>query len=102
MNSTTNSAFELTGTVQEVGRVGLEWTNADTASHTLALGNAVTFRNRFPAAPSSITFTSQSQSSFTGNPSAFVPDRDGFGVFSYQTIPALGTAWWFGSYTAVA
>ncbi len=103
MSSTTNSAFELTGSVQEVGRLGMEYSNADTASHTLAGGGATNFRNRFPASPSSITFSSLSQSGgFTGNPSTFTVDRDGFGYFSYQTIPALGTVWWFGTYTAVA
>ena len=66
------------------------------------MGNSVTFRSRFPATPSSITFSPLSQNNFTGNPSTFVTDRDGFGLYSYQTIPALGTAWWFGTYTAVA
>ena len=102
MSAGVNSAFELTGSVQETGRCGMEWSNADTASHSLAMGNSVTFRNRFAATPSSITFSPLSQNNFTGNPSTFVTDRDGFGLYSYQTIPALGTAWWFGTYTAVA
>jgi len=103
MSSTTNSAFELTGSVQEIGRLGMEYSNADTASHSLAGGGSVTFRNRFPATPSSITFSSLNQSSgFSGNPSTYFADRDGFGFYSYQTIPALGTVWWFGTYTAVA
>jgi hypothetical protein len=103
MSSSQNSAFELTGTVQEVGRCGIEWSNADTASHSLAMGGSVTFRNRFPATPSSITFTALNQAGgFTGNPSTYFADRDGFGLYSYQTIPALGTVWWFGTYTAVA
>jgi hypothetical protein len=103
MSSTTNSAFELTGSVQEIGRLGMEYSNADTASHSLAGGGSVTFRNRFPATPSSITFSSLNQSSgFSGNPSTYFADRDGFGFYSYQTIPALGTVWWFGTYTAIA
>jgi len=103
MSSATNSAFELTGSVQEVGRLGMEWSNADTATRTLAGGGATNFRNRFPASPSSITFSSLSQSSgFSGNPSTFTVDRDGFGYFSYQSIPAFGTVWWFGTYTAIA
>jgi hypothetical protein len=103
MSSTTNSAFELTGTVQEIGHCALQWSNADTAIRTLSLGSSVTFRNRFPAAPSSITFSSLSQASgFSGNPSTYFPDRDGFGLYSYQSIPALGTVWWYGTYTAVA
>ena len=73
------------------------------AAHPPAGGGATHLRNRFSASPSSITFSSLSQSSgFTGNPSTFTVDRDGFGYFSYQTIPALGTVWWFGTYTAVA
>jgi hypothetical protein len=84
MSSTVNSAFELTGTVREVGRVGMEWSNADSATRTLA-GGGVTFRNRFPATPSSITFSALNTSSgFSGSPSTYA-DRDGFGVFSYQT-----------------
>jgi hypothetical protein len=103
MSSTTNSAFELTGTVQEVGRCALQWSNADTATRTLGMGGSVTFRNRFPATPSSITFSSLSQSGgFSGNPNTYFPDRDGFGLYSYQSIPALGTVFWYGTYTAVA
>jgi hypothetical protein len=103
MSSTVNSAFELTGSVQETGRLGLEWTNADTALHTLALGGAVTFRNRFPAAPSSITLTPSSVGGgFSGNPSTFSVDRDGFGFFSFQSMTGLQNMYWFGRYTAVA
>jgi hypothetical protein len=61
------------------------------------------FRNRFPATPSSITFSALNTSSgFSGNPSTYFADRDGFGVFSYQTMAALSTVWWFGTYTAIA
>jgi hypothetical protein len=87
MSSTVNSAFELTGTVREVGRVGMEWSNADSATRSLAGGGSVTFRNRFPATPSSITFSALNTSSgFSGSPSSYFADRDGFGVFSYQTM----------------
>jgi hypothetical protein len=103
ISSTTNSAFELTGTVQEIGRLGMEWSNSDTATRTIAGGGSVTFRNRFPATPSSITFSVlNANSGFSGSPSSYFADRDGFGFYSYQTIAALGTAWWFGTYTAVA
>jgi len=103
MSSTTNSAFELSGTVREVGRVGMEWSNADNATRTLAGGGAVTFRSRFPATPSSITFSvSNASSGFSGSPSTFTPDRDGFGFFSYQSVAGFGTVWWFGTYTAIA
>ncbi|MFZ5443272.1 MAG: hypothetical protein ACOZQL_24910 [Myxococcota bacterium] len=103
MSSTVNSAFELTGTVREVGRVGMEWSNADSATRTLAGGGSVTFRNRFPATPSSITFSALNTSSgFSGSPSSYFADRDGFGVFSYQTMAGTSTVWWFGTYTAIA
>ncbi len=103
MSSTVNSAFELTGTVREVGRVGMEWSNADSATRSLAGGGSVTFRNRFPATPSSITFSALNTSSgFSGSPSSYFADRDGFGVFSYQTMAGLSTVWWFGTYTAIA
>jgi hypothetical protein len=63
----------------------------------------VTFRNRFPATPSSITFSALNTSSgFSGSPSSYFADRDGFGVFSYQTMAGLSTVWWFGTYTAIA
>jgi hypothetical protein len=103
ISSTTNSAFELTGSVQEVGRLGMEWSNSDTATRTIAGGGSVTFRNRFPVTPSSITFSVlNANSGFSGSPTSYFADRDGFGFYSYQTIAALGTAWWFGTYTAVA
>ncbi len=103
MSSTVNSAFELTGTVREVGRVGMEWSNADSATRSLASGGSVTFRNRFPATPSSITFSALNTSSgFSGSPSTYFADRDGFGFFSYQTMAGSSTVWWFGTYTAIA
>ena len=103
MSSTVNSAFELTGTVREVGRVGMEWSNADSATRSLASGGSVTFRNRFPATPSSITFSALNTSSgFSGSPSTYFADRDGFGFFSYQTMAGTSTVWWFGTYTAIA
>jgi hypothetical protein len=103
MSSTTNSAFEMSGSVQEIGRLGMEWTNADTATRTLAGGGSVTFRNRFPATPSSLTFSVlNANGSFSGSPSSYFADRDGFGFYSYQSMPSLSTFWWFGTYTAVA
>ncbi len=91
------------GTVREVGRVGMEWSNADSATRTLAGGGSVTFRNRFPATPSSITFSALNTSSgFSGSPTTYFADRDGFGFFSYQTMAGTSTVWWFGTYTAIA
>ena len=103
MSSTVNSGFVLSGTAREVGRLGMEWSNADNATRTLAGGGSVTFRSRFPATPSSITFSELNASSgFSGSPSSYFPDRDGFGFFSYQSLSAFDTAWWFGTYTAIA
>jgi hypothetical protein len=103
MSNTTNSAFELSGTVREVGRLGMEWTNSFNGTRTVAGGGGVTFRNRFPAAPSSITLSVNSASGgFSGTPSTGYADRDGFGFYSYQSLAAAATAYWFGSYTAIA
>ncbi|WP_375743648.1 hypothetical protein NR800_37150 [Corallococcus interemptor] len=100
-----NSAFELTGSgLREEGRFGLEYCNSDTVAHDfLAGGGSVTFRSRFPTAPSSITFTPYATGGgFAGNPTILVPDRDGFAFYSHQTIPALGATYWFGAYIAIA
>lgn len=102
MGSSINSAFELTGTVRETGRLGMEITNSFNATRTVAGGGGVTFRNRFPAAPSSITLAVNSTAGFTGTPSVAYTDRDGFGFWSYQSLAAAATAYWFGSYTAIA
>jgi hypothetical protein len=102
MSNTVNSAFEMTGTVRETGRLGMEFTNSYNATRTVAGGGGVTFRNRFPAAPSSITLSVNSSGGFTGTPSTAYADRDGFGFWSYQSLAAAATAYWFGSYTAIA
>lgn len=39
---------------------------------------------------------------FAGTPSTGYADRDGFGFFSYQSLAGAATAYWFGSYTAIA
>jgi hypothetical protein len=102
MGSTVNSAFELTGTVREQGRLGMEWTNEFNATRSCAGGGGVTFRNRFPAAPSSITLSVHTSGGFSGTPLVSYIDRDGFGFFSFQSLAAAATAYWFGSYTAIA
>jgi hypothetical protein len=103
MSSTTNSAFETNGTIQEIGRIGMEGTNTYNATRTTALGGSVTFRSRFPSTPSSLTFSLLNASSgWSGTPSPFFIDRDGFGYFDYQTVSSNTTIWWFGKYTAVA
>jgi len=103
MSGTVNSGFELGGTVREVGRVGIQLTNPHDTSRTVSSGHAVTFRNRFPATPSSITFSAtSSSSSFSGTPNTFSTNRDGFGVYTYQLLSAGLTTWWYGNYTAIA
>lgn len=103
MSSTTNSAFETNGTIQEIGRIGMEGTNTYNATRSMALGGSVTFRSRFPATPSSVTFSLLNASSgYSGTPSPYFIDRDGFGYYDYQTVSGNTTIWWFGKYTAVA
>jgi len=102
MGSVVNSAFELTGPVRETGRLGMEITNSYNATRTIAGGGGVTFRNRFPAAPSSITLAMNTTGGFTGTPSVAYADRDGFGFWSYQSLAGGASAYWFGSYTAIA
>ncbi|ATB45935.1 hypothetical protein [Corallococcus macrosporus] len=99
-----NTSFELAGSVREVGRLGLQYSNSDTAAHdNLSGGGSVTFRSRFPGVPSSITLSPYATSgSFVGNPTVMVPDRDGFAFYSHQNLPGLAATYWFGSYTAVA
>lgn len=97
------TGFEMTGPVLEVGRLGLAWTNADAVVRNLSAGGSVTFRNRFPGQPSSITLSPLSQSAaFVGNPSVFVPDRDGFAFVSSQSVAGLGFIFWLGTYSALA
>jgi hypothetical protein len=103
MSDSVNSAFETTGSVQEIGRLGFETANTYTSTRTVALGGAVTFRSRFPAAPSSITLAEDdSNISWSGTPYVYQTDRDGFAYYSYQSVSAGGAVWWFGRYTAIA
>lgn len=99
-----NSTFVTSGAITETGRLGMEGTNTYNASRTMALGGGVTFRSRFPAAPSSITLAvSTASSSWSGTATVYEIDQDGFAFFSYQSgVGSMSTIWWFGSYTAVA
>jgi len=92
----------MTGTTQEVGRLGFETHNTYNATRTMAVGGANTFRSRFPATPSSITFTETSSANAGGLPSLWDADRDGFGFFDYVSVASNTTIYWFGTYTAVA
>lgn len=103
-STTSNTSFELTGSVREVGRLGLQYSTSDTVAHdNLAGGGSVTFRSRIPTAPSSITLTPYATSgNFVGNPTVMVPDKDGFALYSHQNLQGLAATYWFGAYTAVA
>jgi hypothetical protein len=80
MGANVNSAFRTTGTIREVGRVGLHGMNTHDSLRTMELGGVATFRARFPAAPSSITFNaSDSSATWSGTPNLVSVDRDGFG-----------------------
>jgi len=102
MSATVNSAFEMTGSTREVGRLGYESHNTYNATRNMAVGGANTFRSRFPATPSSITFSETSSYNTDGPPSLWDADRDGFGFFDYVNVAANSTLYWFGTYTAVA
>ena len=103
MGLLTNSAFELRGTIREVGRLALQATNTDSSSRILSAGVPITFRNRFPAIPSSITFSANEVSpNWGGDPVSSDPTRDGFVAYTYQYIQSLTTFWWHGTYTAIA
>jgi hypothetical protein len=103
MSASTNSAFETVGTIQEVGRLGFQGSNTYSATRTITLGAAVTFRSRFPAAPSSITLSEDTSGfSWSGTPMVYEIDRDGFAYYSYQPLSANSTTWWYGRYTTVA
>ena len=103
MGSTVNSAFETTGSIREVGRVGLHGMNTHDAQRTMELGGVVTFRSRFSTPPSSITFNvSESSNNWSGTPTPVSIDRDGFGYVHSQRVAADTAVWWFGTYTAIA
>ena len=102
MASTTNSAMEVSGDVQEIGRVGIRATNPLTTGATLSAGGTVTFRNRFPGTPSSISFTHLQSSNWSASPALIQPDRDGFSYYGYQYLNGNVTGWWYGLYTATA
>ena len=66
-------------------------------------GGAVTFRSRFPSAPSSITLSPiETSIGWSGNPSVTAATQDGFGYYASQSVAAAASAYWYGSYTAVA
>lgn len=103
MGALVNSSIEATGTVREHGQIGMHGTNSDTATRTIALGGATTFRARFPSTPSSITLTpSNTSSNWQGSVWLWTSSRDGFGFYTYQNVTAGAHVWWHGSYDAIA
>ena len=97
-----NSAFTTNGVISEIGRLGYESHNTYNATRNMAVGGANTFRSRFPATPSSITFSETSSFNAGGAPDLWDADRDGFGYFDYVNVAANTTLYWFGTYQAVA
>ena len=102
MSSTTNSAMEVYGDIRETGHIGIRGTNQSTSGTTITAGGTVTFRNRFPSTPSSISFTLLDNSNWSGSPIVVQPDRDGFSYYAYQYLESDITGWWYGLYTAIA
>ncbi|MBK7537581.1 MAG: hypothetical protein IPI49_19855 [Myxococcales bacterium] len=95
--------FVATGAMAVHGRVGLQWSNANTAPQALSAGTAVTYRTRLAAPPSSVTLGVLSASAgFVGVPVVSLVDPDGFVLSSTQTLAGLATAWWHGFYLAIA
>ena len=103
MSILTNSAFDTHGTIREVGRLALQATNSYSSSRVVSAAVPITYRNRFPAIASSVTFSANDVSSnWSGSPVLTDPTRDGFVVYSYQYTASQATFWWFGTYTAIA
>jgi hypothetical protein len=98
----TNSAFEMTGAMQEEGRIGLGWSNPGSGTIEVANAGACTFRNRFAATPSSITLSVNYHTAGSTVPSVVSANRDGFGYYGYRTLAAGSYGFWVGSYTATA
>lgn len=97
------AALELTGPVQQVGHLSVQFSNPGAARTRVTFGGAITFRNRFLATPSSITLTpGDASAGFTGLPAVYRTSRDGFSFYTYQTLDPGQNAWWHGTYTAVA
>ncbi|MBN2527602.1 MAG: hypothetical protein JXR76_14505 [Deltaproteobacteria bacterium] len=103
MSSTVNSAFETTGAIQEIGRIGFQIANNADSGKQLSTGSAVTFRSRFSMAPSSVTLKTGSRSyNWNTIPDVSLVDRDGFACHSWQYVNPNETAFWYGQYTAIA
>jgi hypothetical protein len=103
MGGAVNTAFETSALVTEVGHLSLEATNCGAAALSIAMGCAATFRTRLPAPPSSVTFAPLSTSpGWTGTPSVYRSTRDGLSCYAFSLTDPGRTAWWHGTFTAVA
>lgn len=102
--SLNNSGLEVSGSIQEVGRVALYFTNPEPGGpHMIQAGGAVTFRSRFRNVPSSVTLTPTDVGpNLNGNPQVTSIDRDGFVYFATPVLPPLASTSWLGKYTAIA
>ena len=101
-NVTTHTGFEATGAVREVGRCGGRIRNAEAGARQLANGHGVTFRSRFPANPSSLTFTARTVSPNIPTVAADSITVDGFGFWMTATVAATSSVLWFGDYIALS
>lgn len=99
---TSNSGFQSTGAVREVGRCGSRMRNAEADTRSLAAGHGVTFRSRFSANPSSITLTPLYVSPNIPAVTADGVTVDGFSFWMTANVAANSSVLWFGTYTAIA
>ena len=90
----------MSGPVQENGFCGVKLWNPLTTAANFTAGASVTFRNRFPTAPSSVTLVPRTLSSIYA--SVDMSTRDGF-AFTVQTnsLPSATASAWWGDYTAI-
>ena len=102
VSSTINSAMEVSGDIQETGHIGMREANPLSTGATLLSGGTVTFRNRFPDTPSSISFTRTEIVNWSTWPTVIRADQDGFNYYAYQYLEAYNNGWWYGKYTAIA
>jgi len=102
MSAATNSAFELTGEMQEQGRLGTAWSNTASSTQNVAAGGSCTFRSRFAATPSSITLAVNYFTVENTAPNVVAASRDGFGYYGYRSLNAGQYCFWMGTYTATA
>jgi len=103
MNLSNNSAFTMRGSISEIGRFSLGWTNTHTAARSCLCFVSTSFRNRLEVSPSSLTITPTNVSqSGLSTPTVVNISTDGFDIHGYQTLAAGTTAYMAGYYTSIA